>query len=502
MYIPKQHNFKKVFLYTILSSALVACGGSGDSKNSSEGGSNIDTPVVSNNLNGSLSIVRSENNNDYSLHFDLKNLATQLKIPETSLVNTGNCEQNNHPSFGDAIIKLTKGTTVKTLFLPVTCNNVIDTKIYDIAAGIWLVEATVYNASTDELLVAKSNITINSLNESKLDLVFNKSINQQYYNELKNISDLNLAQEVSIVPTDYMSSVKDSFVYLASSARDYIGAGKEYFYAFEEFNLSGYKNGLQVNVDGYDNSDWTGDFALPDSYTELSIGLFPNLYRYSFSNPRLGGLSWTGNGRACNTSKSWMRVDQITFEDEALRSIDYRFAQHCESDLYSALFGMVHWRSPRTMIGTKWQPTLESIPAGNYIALESDKGDYVGGGKNYLFNSANANINILNNNNVLNISVNGDTSWGADFALPDTQSKIETGVYKKLIRYPFHNPKLGGLNWSGDGRGCNQLEGWFIVDSVKYDNSGLQKIDLRFEQHCEGNVPALYGKIHWNRDNP
>ena len=54
MYIPKQHNFKKVFLYTILSSALVACGGFGDSKNSSEGGSNIDTPVVSNNLNGSL----------------------------------------------------------------------------------------------------------------------------------------------------------------------------------------------------------------------------------------------------------------------------------------------------------------------------------------------------------------------------------------------------------------------------------------------------------------
>ena len=25
----------------------------------------------------------------------------------------------------------------------------------------------------------------------------------------------------------------------------------------------------------------------------------------------------------------------------------------------------------------------------------------------------------------------------------------------------------------------------------------LTAIDLRFEQHCEGNSPALHGKIHW-----
>jgi len=47
------------------------------------------------------------------------------------------------------------------------------------------------------------------------------------------------------------------------------------------------------------------------------------------------------------------------------------------------------------------------------------------------------------------------------------------------------------------GRGCNTLTGWFVVDSVTYNEIALTAIDLRFEQHCEGDLPALHGEIHW-----
>ena len=59
-------------------------------------------------------------------------------------------------------------------------------------------------------------------------------------------------------------------------------------------------------------------------------------------------------------------------------------------------------------------------------------------------------------------------------------SRIETGYYPDLERFPFHNPAKGGLSWTGEGRGCNTLRGWFAVDRVTYSGSTLTAIELRF----------------------
>jgi hypothetical protein len=74
-------------------------------------------------------------------------------------------------------------------------------------------------------------------------------------------------------------------------------------------------------------------------------------------------------------------------------------------------------------------------------------------------------------------------------------TRLQVGYYDDLRRYPFHNPTKGGLNWSGEGRGCNTLTGWFAIDAVTYENGQLTAIELRFEQHCEGGAPALHGAI-------
>ena len=79
----------------------------------------------------------------------------------------------------------------------------------------------------------------------------------------------------------------------------------------------------------------------------------------------------------------------------------------------------------------------------------------------------------------------------------NSRNDLQPGYYADLRRYPFHNPARGGLSWSGEGRGCNTLIGWFAVDSVTYLDGVLTAIDLRFEQHCGGGTPALHGVVRW-----
>ena len=87
--------------------------------------------------------------------------------------------------------------------------------------------------------------------------------------------------------------------------------------------------------------------------------------------------------------------------------------------------------------------------------------------------------------------------WSGDFQAMSSIALLQPGYYPDLQRYPFHNPVRGGLDWSGEGRGCNTLTGWFVVDAVTYAGTALASIDLRFEQHCEGGFPALHGQVHW-----
>ena len=73
------------------------------------------------------------------------------------------------------------------------------------------------------------------------------------------------------------------------------------------------------------------------------------------------------------------------------------------------------------------------------------------------------------------------------------------GYYPGVKRYPFHNYVKGGLEWDGEGRGCFELDGWFVIDDITYDGATIQSIKLRFEQHCEGAEPALNGEIRWSQ---
>jgi hypothetical protein len=296
-----------------------------------------------------------------------------------------------------------------------------------------------------------------------------------------------------------------NYVHLESGPGDYIGGGATYDYtqANALLSLSATGGHLAVGVNG--DQQWSGDFQAMSNLSRLEPGYYGNLQRYPFQNPVRSGLSWSGEGRGCNTLTGWFVVDAVTYSGSTLTSIDLRFEQHCEGG-GPALHGQIHWAPGDTTAppgpvspppAGLWTPSGFTPPTGNYVHLESDTGDYIGRGANYDYTQANAFLSVSPSGGHLAVGVNGDQEWSGDFQAMSNLGRLEPGYYGNLRRYPFHNPIRGGLSWSGEGRGCNTLTGWFVVDAVTYSGSTLTSIDLRFEQRCEGGGAALHGQIHW-----
>jgi hypothetical protein len=291
-------------------------------------------------------------------------------------------------------------------------------------------------------------------------------------------------------------------VRLQSDPQDYIGQGRSYEYTSANAIITVMATGrhLTVAVDG--DESWFADFEGPASATRLQVGTYGNLTRYPFHDTQRGGLSWSGEGRGCNTLTGSFTIDSVTYRGDTLTALDLRFEQHCEGGA-AALRGTIHWRSddrtrpagPAAIPSTLWRPPPGATPAsGDFVYLQSDAGDYIGGGATFLYTPLNASIVVTANGRHLSIGVGG---WSGEFEAMNAVSRIEPGYYPDLIRWPFHNPAKGGLDWFGQGRGCNTLQGWFAVDRVTYVGSTLTALEMRFEQHCDGATPALRGAIRW-----
>jgi hypothetical protein len=302
-----------------------------------------------------------------------------------------------------------------------------------------------------------------------------------------------------------------NYVYLDSDPGDWVGAGREYLYTRADAVITASAVGNRVSVSVNGDEWWDGDFKAMSSLSAVQPGYYAGLQRYPFHNPVKGGLNWSGEGRGSNTLTGWFAVDGVTYKDGAVTSFDARFEQHSEG-ASPALRGAIHWDAADTaqpagpvlpIPTTLWRPAAGSVPAtGNYVYLDSDTGDWVGAGREYLYTQADAALSVSASAGHLSVGVDGDEYWDGQFQAMSGISALQPGYYANLTRYPFHNPVKGGLDWYGEGRGSNTLTGWFAVDAVTYAGSALTSIDLRFELHSEGGAPALHGAIHWEADDP
>jgi len=144
-----------------------------------------------------------------------------------------------------------------------------------------------------------------------------------------------------------------------------------------------------------------------------------------------------------------------------------------------------------------------ALAADTSIVLNSETGDYIGGGQLLVFVESDGTFTAQTQGNGSGVSLSFHTPtyshwWYLDFAAPDLQP-LTVGSYSGAVRYPFQGAGQPGLSVSGDGRGCNQLTGFFDVRELVL-GAGNEVISFRatFEQHCEGFAPALRGEVRYN----
>src|SRR5690348_167080 len=92
--------------------------------------------------------------------------------------------------------------------------------------------------------------------------------------------------------------------------------------------------------------------------------------------------------------------------------------------------------------------------------------------------------------------------WTLNLAAPNN-ALLQPGAYEGSQRWPFQAAGNPGLDFTGDGRGCNTSTGRFDVLEIVRDTTGaITQLAANWEQHCEGFVPALFGQIRYNSDVP
>ena len=301
------------------------------------------------------------------------------------------------------------------------------------------------------------------------------------------------------VPPDGID-IPGTFVYMTGSVGDYIVGPHSYRYTKADSILQVTTSGSHISVSVDADTWWYADF---DAATgdHVVAGYTAIAHRYPFYSP---GLSVFGDGRGCNESAGRMIVDEISYDGQGVVStLTLRFEQDCEN-FGPPLFGKLHYVAtdptmppgPSDPSSFTWHPGPGTVPAsGNYLYLQGASGDYISAGVDHLFTTG---LTVTSNGLHISGSVTSPY-WWASFTGPYNMTRLEPGLYADLMRDPFHNPAKGGIEISGDGRGCNTILGSFVVDAISFDGGGaLQSVDLRFVQRCEKTGPPMYGALHWS----
>ena len=117
---------------------------------------------------------------------------------------------------------------------------------------------------------------------------------------------------------------------------------------------------------------------------------------------------------------------------------------------------------------------------GQLPVLRVDPGRLHRPGPDAAVHRAHGDVHARLGGSLVQLFVNSPGGWSADFKGQDQQPRLTTGLYDNVRRYPFHNPAKGGLDFSGMGRGCNELLGTFAVDAIAYDGTGqLQSVSIK-----------------------
>ncbi len=139
------------------------------------------------------------------------------------------------------------------------------------------------------------------------------------------------------------------------------------------------------------------------------------------------------------------------------------------------------------------------------LYFRSAPGDYIGQGMTSQYDSSAATFIENHSATYFNASIWPGISgvwWFLDLATGDG-SPLHTGAYENAVRAPFRGNQ-NGIDFTGSGRGCNQMAGRFDVLEIQTDSNGaVIRLAVDFEQHCESaSAPPLFGSYRMNSSLP
>ncbi|HLL67638.1 MAG TPA: hypothetical protein VK453_18270 [Micromonosporaceae bacterium] len=228
-----------------------------------------------------------------------------------------------------------------------------------------------------------------------------------------------------------------------------------------------------------DTEGWDVSLAAPQGES-LRPGVFRNAERAAFRTGRAPGLDVSGNGSGCNEVFGQFTVDQIETDATGVVTVlDVRYSQRCEGATGPLLSGRLRYRA---------------YPLS--YRFVSDPGDYVGGGITKSYANSNSVFSVRGTASRLVFTVSGLRDyWRVDIA-PKEGETLAPGTYSGAQR--FADGQHPELDVSGDGRGCNQTAGSFVIKELVVNEAGeVTALSATFVQHCEQGTPALRGTIHY-----
>jgi hypothetical protein len=86
--------------------------------------------------------------------------------------------------------------------------------------------------------------------------------------------------------------------------------------------------------------------------------------------------------------------------------------------------------------------------------------------------------------------------WSLRLAPPGSRT-FKAGRYPNATRFPSR--RRAGIDFSGNGTGCNETKGEFTIKRVRFDRDGLRALTLSFVQDCDHAEGTDSGTLTYRR---
>ena len=294
-----------------------------------------------------------------------------------------------------------------------------------------------------------------------------------------------------------------TLLFFKSEPGESIGGGQTRTLTDTDFTFGLFSQGPATGVSFFiDNFGQGGhefwSLALaPPAGGQLTPGVYERARRFGLQTSNHPGFDLSGDGLGLNMLFGRFVVSEAVYSSSGqLLRLAADFEQHDFSGSPGVL-GSIRFNSD---IPVDPSPTV-LLRSDARLHFLSQPGDFIGLGQERTFTddlfdfhvqqSAGADANVF----LSNFLSGGNEFWGLSLAAPTGES-LDPKVYDDAAR--FASAVQAGLDFGGDGRGCNQSTGRFTVGDFQRDDDGLvTHLVANFEQHCEGAAPALFGEISY-----